>query len=216
GPRTDWPSFGDDHPSGTNDAVTDAVAALNHLEHRAGLGIRARLRQERLVHVRVERPVRLDLDEPLLRERAAKGLLDESYAVQELRLLVLLAGLERALEAVEDRQQLAHEPLVRVGDEPLLVADSPLAVVLEVRLDALSKPEVLVALGDDLRDVVGSRSFTLRLLDVRLGELLAHDFVASSSSMTSKSASSTTSSSVADPPLPDVCAPAWAACCACA
>ena len=75
---------------------------------------------------------------------------------------------------------------------------------------ALREVEVLVPLGRDAREWVGSRSLGLRLLDLRLRELVAHDFVASSSSMTSKSASSTTSSSVLPPPSPEACALAWA------
>jgi len=119
---------------------------------------------------------------------------------------VPLGGLERPLEVVEDRKELADEPLVRVRDEPLLLADGTLSIVLEVGLDALGEIEVLVPLGGDRRQLVGSRSLGLRLLDVCLGELVGHDFAASSSSITSKSASSTTSSSVDAPPFPDACA----------
>ncbi len=123
-----------------------------------------------------------------------------------------LRSLERPLEVVEDRQELTHEPLVGVGDEPLLIADRALAVVLEVRLDALREIEVLVPLRRDDRERVGSRSLGLRLLDLRVRYLVGHDFAASSSSMTSKSASSTISSSTAPSPLPDGCAePACAA-----
>ena len=67
--------------------------------------------------------------------------------VDERSLLVPLGGLERPLEVVEDRQELADEPLVRVRDQPLLVARGALAVVLEVGLDALGEGEVLVPLG---------------------------------------------------------------------
>ena len=152
-------------------------------------------------------------DESLLRERGPQRLLDELHALDELRLLVPFGGLERPLQVVEDGKKLADEPLVRMRDEALLLARGALAVVLEVRLDALGEVEILVPLGRDGRErVVGSRSLGLRLLDLRVGELVAHDLVASSSSMTSKSASSTTSSSEAAlPPFPDGCAFAWAA-----
>jgi hypothetical protein len=73
-------------------------------------------------------------------------------------------------------------------DQALLVAQRALAVVVEVRLDALGESEILVALGRNARELVGrSRSLGLRLLftDVCLRELVAHDLVASSSSMTS-------------------------------
>jgi hypothetical protein len=162
------------------------------------------------VDVRVESALRLDLREAFLLERLAERLLDELDPVDESGLLMLLRGFERPLQVVEDGEQLADEPLVRMGDEPLLFASGPLPVVLEVGLHALEKVEVLVPLrGDSREPVVGSRSCRLRLLDLRMSELLAHDFVApSSSSMTSKSASSTTSSSAVEPPLPEACAPA--------
>src|SRR5262249_54955169 len=97
----------------------------------------------------------------------------------------------------------------RVRDQSLLVARRTLAVVLELRLDALHELEVLVSFGRHGRELlVGSRSLDgLRLFDMRPSVLLGHDFAASSSSMTSKSASSTTSSSVVEPPFPE----AWAA-----
>ena len=97
--------------------------------------------------VRVEAAVGLDLGEALLLERLAERLLDELHAVDERRLFVPLGGLERALEVVEDREELLHEPLVGVRDQALLVAQRPLAVVLEVGLRALEEVEVLVALG---------------------------------------------------------------------
>ena len=63
--------------------------------------------------------------------------MDEPDAVFELGLLVLGRRDERALEVVEDRQQLLHEPLVRERDELRLLARRPLAVVVEVGGDAL-------------------------------------------------------------------------------
>jgi hypothetical protein len=75
-----------------------------------------------------------------------------------------------------------------VPDQALLVAQRALAVVVEVGLDALGESKVLVALGRNARELVDrSRSLGLRLLvtDLRLRELVAHDLVASSSSMTS-------------------------------
>jgi hypothetical protein len=70
---------------------------------------------------------------------------------------VPLGRLERALEVVEDRQELLDEPLVRVRDQPLLVADRALAVVLEVRLGALEQVEVLVALRLRLGELLSKR-----------------------------------------------------------
>jgi hypothetical protein len=73
-------------------------------------------------------------------------------------------------------------------DQTLLVAQRALAVVVEVRLDTLGESELLVPLGRNARELVGrSRSLGLRLLvtDLWLGDLVAHDLAASSSSMTS-------------------------------
>ena len=102
--------------------------------------------------VRIERTLGRDLCQALLGERLAQRLLDERHAVDERRLLVPLGGLERPLQVVEHGKELAHEPLVRVRDEPLLVAGGALAVVLEVRLHALQEVEVLVPLSRDRRD----------------------------------------------------------------
>ena len=52
--------------------------------------------------VRVEPPVRLDLDETLLGQRLLELTVDESHAVLELRLFMLGGRLERALEVVEE------------------------------------------------------------------------------------------------------------------
>ena len=107
---------------------------------------------------------------------------------------------------------------MRVRYESLLVARSALPVVLEVGLDTLCEIEIRVPLGQCGLERIGSRALGLRLLDLlvyrRLGELVAHDLAASSSSMTSKSASSTTSSSATPSPLPDACALACADACA--
>jgi hypothetical protein len=67
---------------------------------------------------------------------------------------VPLGGLECPLQIVEDRQQLAHQPLVRMRDETLLLTRRALPVVLEVRLDALRKVEVLVTFCLDSREAL--------------------------------------------------------------
>ncbi len=59
----------------------------------------------------------------------------------------MLGRLERPLEIVEHRQELGDEPLGSPGDECLLVAECPLAVVVEVRGKPLQVGEVLVPLG---------------------------------------------------------------------
>ena len=96
--------------------------------------------------VRVELPAGRNLGQPFLDKRASQRLLHESHTLDEGRFLVTLGGLQCALETVENRQQLTNEPFVRMRDEALLLARRPLAVVLEVGLDALQETEVLVAL----------------------------------------------------------------------
>ena len=91
--------------------------------------------------VRIELAVGLDLDEALLGQRRAQLAMDEPNALLQAGLLVLLRGDERALEIVEDRQELLHEPLVGPHDQGRLVALHPLAVVVEVRGDPLEVVE---------------------------------------------------------------------------
>ena len=116
--------------------------------------------------VRVELAVRLDLGEPFLAKRIPQRLLDELDALDELCLLMPLGSFERAFQVIENRQELADEPLVRMCDEPLLLARGALAVVLEVRLDALGEVEICVPLGQRGFERIGSRSLGLRLLDL--------------------------------------------------
>ena len=68
----------------------------------------------------------MTLEQP--RERAV----DKADALLQLRLLVLLGGAERALEVVQDRDELGDLPLVRELDVLLPLARRALLVVLEV------------------------------------------------------------------------------------
>jgi hypothetical protein len=169
------------------------------------------------VHVRIEDPLRHDLLHALRDEGIGKRRARHLDALDDLGLLVVLCGIERALEVVEHGQQLGDEPLGCTRREGLLVADGPLAVVVEVRREPLQGREILVPLALDRRENslgrfrlgrrLGRRGGSLvPLTSVALGvaprlgdgvgvELVAHALVAVSSSMTSKSASSTTSSS---------------------
>ena len=67
--------------------------------------------------VRVELPVRLDLDKAFAGERLQELAVDEPDAFLQLGLLVLGGSLERALEVVEDRQELLDEALVGTRDQ---------------------------------------------------------------------------------------------------
>ena len=132
--------------------------------------------------MRVERAVRLDLDEALLRERVRERAVHETHPLLELCLLMLGGRLERALEVVQHRQELLHEPLGRTRDEVRLVARDALAVVLELGLQTLERVEILVALPRQLLDLVDLRRL---LLDASLFDGLAHYDVFASSSTTS-------------------------------
>jgi hypothetical protein len=153
------------------------------------------------VDVRVEDAVRLDLGEPLARERVRELAVHEPDALLELRLLVLLGRSKRPLEVVEHGQQLLDEPLVGPRDQALLVAQDPLAVVLELGRDPLEVVQVLVALGLERRHLLLERELTL----------LGHEVLASSST-TSASSITSSSDSVASPlPPAEACAcAAWA------
>src|SRR2546430_943180 len=127
-------------------SVAEAVALLHDFQHRARLHTVARLREQRLVDVRVERSVGLDLGEAFPLERGLKRALDEAYPLDHGGVVVDLGGVQRALEVVHDREKLLHEPLVGPRDERLLVADGPLPVVVEVRREALQVAKGLVPL----------------------------------------------------------------------
>jgi hypothetical protein len=109
---------------------------------------------------------------------------DERDALLELRLLVRLGGLERALEVVEHGQELLHEPLVGSRNQARLVTRGPLAEVLELRLDALEGVDELVALLPERLELVDG--LLRALLDFVSTNLVSHyEVLASSSSMTS-------------------------------
>src|SRR5437763_4289954 len=61
-------ALGDDDPCWAQHTVAELVALLEHLDDGALLGV-GRLRQQRLLRVRVELAVRLDLAQPLAREQ---------------------------------------------------------------------------------------------------------------------------------------------------
>jgi hypothetical protein len=132
------------------------------------------------VDVRIELAVGRDLLEALLAEHVSEGARHQRDALLQLGLLVRLRGLERPLEVVEHRQELLHEPLVGARDQALLVTRSPLAVVVELGLDALERVEQLVTLLLKRFELRG----LLNLLGV-LDVLRHYEVFASSSSMTS-------------------------------
>jgi hypothetical protein len=71
----------------------------------------------------------------------------QPHALEER--LALVGVLQRALEVVEHRQQLANEPHLRARARVGRVLRRALAVVLEIRLRPLRELEVLVTLGGE-------------------------------------------------------------------
>src|SRR5215213_6966428 len=97
GLRHAYGSCDDDHPCRTEHPVAEPVSLLQHVDDLPGLLLVVRLREQRLVHVRVERALGLDLGEPFLLQRPDERAMDEPDAILELRLLVLHGRVERAL-----------------------------------------------------------------------------------------------------------------------
>src|SRR6478609_11279622 len=125
--------------------------------------------------------------------------MNEPDALLELRFLMLLGRAERALEVVEDRDELGDQPLVREPDVLMALSRRPLLVVLEVGGEA-QQPVIL-----------GVRLLLLMLLLLLLLNVLLGHEVGASSSTTSYSPSSTTSSRASEdsplsPPPADACA----------
>ncbi len=115
--------------------------------------------------VGVELALGLDLGQALARQRLGQGAVHEPNAVLQLRLLVLLGSAERPLQVVEDGQELLDQPLVGARDQALLIARRPLAVVVELGLDALERVDQLLVLGPQRLGLVD--------LDLDLLDLLA-------------------------------------------
>ena len=112
----------------------------------------------------------------------------ERDALLELRLLVLLGRLERALEVVQDREQVLHEPLRGAGGRELLVARDALAVVVELRREPAQVVQVLVRLrlgGRDLGAESSSTTSAASVSSVMTSFVLRHEDVFASSSITS-------------------------------
>ena len=182
----------------------------------AGLAVGALtgLGGDRLVHVRVERPLGGDLLDPLGREQGGELVARHPHALDHARLLVMLCRLERTAEVVEHRQQPGDDPLAGALDETLVLPRRALAVVVEVRGHTTEVAEQLVALrlgvlqpGEELVHVVARLGEVVlddaaelrdlgRLVEgggdgrrrplLLVAQLVAHDvFAASSSSMTS-------------------------------
>src|SRR4051812_18210295 len=113
------------------------------------------MHRQRLVHVRVERvALRLDRLDAGARERALELAVHEPDALDERVAVALRRDAERALEVVDDGEDLPDHADAGAGARRGHVLGRALAVVLEVRLRALGEVEVLVALAPRDRELV--------------------------------------------------------------
>ena len=85
-----------------------------------------------------------DLLEASAGEQAGELLLHELHALGDLRLLVVLGGVERPLEVVEHGQELADERLRGPRRLHLGLAGDPLSVVVEVGREPAQVVQVLL------------------------------------------------------------------------
>src|SRR5262249_36790872 len=201
-----FPRSCNDHASGTQHAVAQAVALLEHFEHRSFGLVRRRPREHRLVDMRVELAVRLDLGEAFPLEHGLELAVHQPHAVLELCLLVLLGRLERPLEVVHDREQLLDETLGGARRKRVLLAGDALAVVLELRSKALEVVQVRVGLGfGEGKPLLQRLAFVLGLLlnlvELFLGGVRPYDRFASSSTTSPTIPASSIPSSSEVPPL---------------
>ena len=90
--------------------------------------------------------------DPDARERGAEFLAHQPHTLQQG--VVLVGGLERAVEVVEGGEQLLGELDRAALQRERGLARDAAAVVLEVGLGALGQREVLVALGGDRDELV--------------------------------------------------------------
>src|SRR5262249_17763801 len=84
-----------------------------------------------------------------------EGAVNEADPVLELRLLVLLRGLERTPEVVEDRNQFLDDAFGRTFAEGRLLTCAALAEVVELRREPLQTVEQLVPLRAESGELVG-------------------------------------------------------------
>ena len=189
-----------DHARGAQHDVADPIAALHDLRDVPRLDALRRLGQQRLVDVRVERPVGGDLLDALRGEHAGERILRHANAFENLGVLMVLGGVECALEVVEHGQELCDDTLAGAGEQLHLLARDALAVVVEVGRDAAQVVHRLLVLALRVLEPsqklvgiargLGGRRAVLAvhgrpLLD-DFRALVRHDaFAASSSSMTS-------------------------------
>ena len=115
---------------------------------------------------RVERLTRGDetTESPLALQQTGELFFDQRHSVAQGCDVGVLAGLDGALEAVDDVRKVKENLRVRVADGVVLFAMQPSAEILEVRLLA----EQLILEGSDLRGQIAFRNGPVSYLPVRL------------------------------------------------
>ncbi len=128
--------------------VVQVVTLLEHLENLVRVAAFARGSRDGFVDVRVERTVGGDLRQPALLEGVGELAVDQRHSFAVFVVGRVAVG-ERALEIVEDRQDVAEEIREREAEIVRLLAFRPLLEVFEFReLSQLRVLELLdLALG---------------------------------------------------------------------
>src|SRR6266536_1833134 len=140
---------GDHHRGRADQALVEVEPTLLLLDDGAGRGVGGLDRHERLVRARIEP---LALRGEALHAEARQGVLEQAlrHLHPARERVVARRRRERALEAVEDGQDLLHQPLVPVPLDLVLLARRPLLVVLEGGRRAQQPIVLLLELLEDL------------------------------------------------------------------
>src|SRR5688572_6585752 len=121
------------HSCRTQDRAARPVALLDDVEDDPRVGALLLAGGEGRVALGIERVAGwVELLDPLALERGHELAVHHPYALGEM-LLALAGRAERALEVVDDRQELAHEVRLRALAGLRGVAGRPLAEIVELR-----------------------------------------------------------------------------------
>src|SRR6267143_130641 len=121
------------HDGGGADQPVVELVALGHLRDHGPGRLVALLLHERLVHARVECLTQGgETDHSVLRQRGLEELLHQADAFDDLRQVVLLGVIERALQIVHHRQEILQQPLDPEPLHVLLLLHGALLEVVEL------------------------------------------------------------------------------------
>src|SRR5262245_6199025 len=156
------------HPRRAHDTLAQAVAALPLSENGVVRQIGSRLGLDGLVQVRIEeQAVGLDGRHALPRERVLELFVDQANPLREAPLHPGGQRSERALEVVEDGQDLEDQRLDRILPEFVPLAIDPLSIVVEIR--GRAEPRIVEAVALDAQDPEILERARQRLLGRKLG-----------------------------------------------